>query len=320
MSHFTTLVIGDCPEDLLAPYSECDENYFTEHDITEETLADFKRHKGIIDGVEYDFPHFAEKWRGATIAENLNEHLRFRAKKERHTYIDKNGVCKVYAYYNDDAKYDYYSSARDSFSRWGYSSFIFKKENFNPDFDNIRMCDVDFDAMLRLVDEDRGKEYDEVINLFEGSIPEYKTWSSLLNSIEEKHSELKSIIDDSETTEEKRQEAIAERNKLLSDLRDFYWKQDVIKSFEEKIKGNEPLDLDGFYGKTREEYINEGCLPFHSIVTEEGWHERAEMGWWATEHNEKMSLSEWRNYQINLLKEIAEKNPDVYVDLYDCHI
>ena len=233
-------------------------------------------------------------------------------------------MCKVYSYYNDDSKYDYYTSAKDSFSRWGYSSFIFKDKNFNPELDYIKICDVDFDAMLRSIDEERGREYDEVIKLFGGTIPAYKTWSKMLVSIEEKDNELHSVICDSNTTEEKRQEAIAERNKLISDLRDSYWNQDVVKSFEEKRKGNEILDygnfLDDFYGKTREEYINEGCLPFHSIVTEDGWHERAEMGWWAVEHNEKMSLSEWRNYQINLLKEIAEKNPDVCVDLYDCHI
>lgn len=324
MSHFAALVIGDYPEDLLAPYSECDEDYFTEHDITEETLADFKRYKGIIDGVEYDFPHFAEKWECATIAENLNDHLRFRAERKRHNYTDKDGVCKVYAYYNDNAKYDYYSNARNSFSRWDYSSFIFKDKNFDPGLDDIRMCDVDFDAMLLSIDEERGREYDEVIKLFGGSIPEYKTWTSLLDSVEEKYSELQSIIKDSETTEEKRKEAIDERDKLLSDLREFYWNQDAIKSFDEKRKGNEILDhgniLDEFYGKTREEYINEGCLPFYAIVTEDGWHERAKMGWWGTEYDKKMSLSDWRNYQINLLKEITEKNPDTCVDLYDCHI
>ena len=320
MSHFTVLVIGDHPEDLLAPYNECDEDYFTEHDITEKARADFEKYKGVINGEKYDFLHFAEEWEGATIVNSESEHLKKRANKESHTFVDKNGECKVFTYYNDYAKYDYYIDVKESSSRWDFSDFIFKDKDFNPLGRVITMGDVDFDAMLAKIDEDSGKEYDKVLEIFGGSIPEYKTWAELLDSIKERKEKLYAIYTDSERSEEEKAEARKQRDKLFNDIRDFYHIQKPVEMFEKKMDFWYGRSLDDFYGKTREEYIKEGHLPFHSILTEDGWHERARMGWWAVELDEKMSLSEWREYQFNLLKTIAEENPDTPLNFYDCHI
>ena len=321
MSHFTVLVIGDYPEDLLAPYSECDEDFFTEHDITEKVRAEFEKRKGIINGEKHDFLHFAEEWEGATIVNSESEHLKKRANKENHTFVDKNGECKVFTYYNDYAKYDYYIDARDSDSRWDLSDFIFKKKDFNPLNSEITIGDVDFDAMLAKIDDESGKEYDKVLEIFGGSIPEYKTWAELLDSIKEREEKLYAIYTDSERSEEERAEARKQREELLNGIRDFYHNQEPVKMFNEKRPGFwYGCSLDDFYGKTREEYIKEGYLPFHSILTEDGWHERAKMGWWAVELDEKMSPSEWREYQFNLLKTISEENPDTPFNFYDCHI
>ena len=321
MSHFTVLVIGDYPEDLLAPYSECDEDYFTEHDITERVRADFEKHKGIIDGEKYDFLHFAEKWEGATIIKSMPEHLSKRAENEEHIFVDNDGDCKVFAYYNDYAKYDYYSNARDSFSRWDFSNFIFKDKNFDPAISEITMGDVDFDAMLARVDDENGKEYDKVLEIFGGNIPEYKTWNELLDSIKERDENLRAVCINPESSKDEKEEARKQREKLLDEIRDFYHNQEPVKMLDKKNKGFcYGRSLDCFYGKTRDEYIKEGCLPFHSILTADGWHERSRMGWWAIEFDEKMSLSEWREYQFNLLKSIAEENPDTPLNFYDCHI
>ena len=321
MSHFTVLVIGDYPEDLLAPYSECDEDFFTEHCITEKVRAEFEKRKGIINGEKHDFPHFAEEWEGATIVNSESEHLKKRANKESHTFVDKNGECKVFTYYNDYAKYDYYCSARDAFSRWDFSDFIFKDKNFNPIGNTITMGDVDFDAMLARVDEKSGKEYDEVLEIFGGTIPDYKTWNELFDSVKESVEKLYDVCINPENSEEEREEARKQREKILDDIRAFYHNQEPVKMFDEKRPGFwYGCALDDFYGKTREEYIKEGYLPFHSILTEDDWHERAKMGWWAVELNEKMSPSEWREYQFNLLKTISEENPDTPLNFYDCHI
>lgn len=321
MSHFTVLVIGNHPEDLLAPYSECDEDYFTEHDITEKVRANFEKQKGIINGEKYDFLHFAEEWEGATIVKSVPEHLTKRAKKESHIFVDKNGECKVFTYYNDYAKYDYYCNARDSFSRWDFSDFIFKDKNFDPVNNEITIGDVDFDAMLAKIDEESGKEYDKVLEIFGGTIPKYKTWKELLDSIEEKDKQLYAICIDPESSEDEKENALKQKEKLLSDIRNFYHNQEPVKMFAKKNTDSfYSPSLDYFYGKTREEYIKEKYLPFYSILTEDGWHERARMGWWCAELDEKMSPSEWREYQFNLLKTIAEESPDTPLNLYDCHI
>lgn len=320
MSHFTVLVIGNYPEDLLAPYSECDEDYFTEHDITEKVRADFERRKGIINGKKYDFLHFAEEWEGATVVNSESEHLKKRANKKSHIFVDKNGECKVFTYYNDYAKYDYYTDARDSASRWDLSNLIFKKKDFDPLNSEITIGDVDFDAMLAKIDEESGKEYDKALEIFGGSIPEYKTWTELLDSIKEKEEKLYAIYADDERSEEEKAEAQRQRKELLNGIRDFYLNQEPVELFNKKTHFWHGCALDDFYGKTREEYIKEGCLPFHSILTEDGWHERAKMGWWAVELDEKMSPSEWREYQLNLIKSIAEENPNTPFVLYDCHI
>ena len=321
MSHFTVLVIGHYPEDLLAPYSECDEDFFTEHDITEKVRADFEKHKGVINGKKYDFLHFAEEWEGVQIVNGVPEHLRRRAENKNHIFVDEKGECKVFTYYNDYAKYDYYIDARDSASRWNLSNFIFKKKDFDPLNSEITIGDVDFDAMLAKIDDESGKEYDKVLEIFGGSIPEYKTWAELLDSIKEREEKLYAIYTDDERSEEERAEARKQREELLNGIRDFYHNQEPVKMFNEK-RANfwYGCALDDFYGKTREDYIQEGCLPFHSILTEAGWHERAKMGWWAVELDEKMSPSEWREHQLNLIKSIAEENPDTPFILYDCHI
>ena len=321
MSHFTVLVIGHYPEDLLAPYSECDEDFFTEHDITEKVRADFEKRKGIINEKKYDFLHFAEEWEGVQIVNGVSEHLRRRAENKNHIFVDENGECKVFTYYNDYAKYDYYIDARDSASRWDLSNFIFKKKDFDYLNSEITIGDVDFDAMLAKIDDESGKEYDKVLEIFGGKIPEYKTWKELLDSIKEGEENLYAISTNPENSEEEREEARKQKEKLLSDIRSFYHNQEPVKLFNEKMTGFWcGTSLDDFYGKTREDYIKEGCLPFHSILTEDGWHERAKMGWWAVELDEKMSLSEWREYQFNLLKTIAEENPDTPLNFYDCHI
>lgn len=321
MSHFTVLVIGDYPEDLLAPYSECDEDFFTEHDITEKVRADFEKRKGIINGEKYDFLHFAEKWEGAEIVKSVSKHLAKRAEKKSHIFVDANGECKVFTYYNDYAKYDYYCNARDDFSRWDFSDFIFKDKDFDPINNMITIGDVDFDAMLTRVDEESGKEYDKVLEIFGGSIPEYKTWAELLDSIKEREEKLYEVCTNPENSEEEREEARKQREKILNGIRDFYHNQEPVKMFNEKRPGFwYGCALDDFYGKTREDYIKEGCLPFHSILTEDDWHERAKMGWWAVELDEKMSPSEWREYQLNLIKSIAEEDPNTPLNFYDCHI
>lgn len=321
MSHFTVLVIGDYPEDLLAPYSECDEDFFTEHDITEKVRAEFEKRKGILKGEKHDFLHFAERWEGAEIVKSVSKHLAKRAEKKSHIFVDANGECKVFTYYNDYAKYDYYCNARDAFSRWGFSDFIFKNKDFDPINNMITIGDVDFDAMLTRVDKKSGKEYDEVLEIFGGIIPEYKTWAELLDSVKEREEKLYAIYTDSERSEEEKAEARKQREELLNGIRDFYHNQEPVKMFNEKRAGFwYGCALDDFYGKTREDYIKEGCLPFHSILTEDGWHERAKMGWWAVELDEKMSPSEWREYQLNLIKSIAEEDPDAPFNFYDCHI
>lgn len=321
MSHFTVLVIGHYPEDLLAPYSECDEDYFTEHDITEKVRADFEKYKGVINGEKYDFLHFAKEWEGVQIVNGVSEHLRRRAENKNHIFVNENGECKVFIYYNDYAKYDYYIDARDTASRWDLSDFIFKDKNFDPLNSLITIGDVDFDAMLAKIDDESGKEYDKVLEIFGGKIPEYKTWKELLDSIKEGEENLYAISTNPENSEEEREEARKQKEKLLSDIRSFYHNQEPVKMLNEKRVGIwYGTSLDDFYGKTREEYIKEGYLPFHSILTEDGWHERARMGWWAVELDEKMSLSEWREYQLNLLKTIAEENPDTPLNFYDCHI
>ena len=56
--------------------------------------------------------------------------------------------------------------------------------------------------------------------------------------------------------------------------------------------------------------------PF-ALVVDGVWHERATLGWWATEHNETMDEDEW---SCTVAKMLAAAPPDATLTLVDFHI
>jgi len=87
MSHFTVMVIGNNPEEQLAPYheyesTENDDKYVVDVDITEETLSDYEVHKE--DG--QSLADFAEDWNGVVLRDG-----------------------KIYRHTNPNSKWDWYS-------------------------------------------------------------------------------------------------------------------------------------------------------------------------------------------------------------------
>lgn len=295
MSHFAVLVIGENPEEQLAPYQEnnmgdCPKKYLKFVDQEEEMKAEYET------GSDYNskpfkeafpsFEHFAKEYHGITKDEETGK----------------------YGYYeNPNAKWDWYLLG----GRWtGFFRLKPKADGKRGEpgimtkpakvgyADQTRKGDVDIEGMMDEAGIKARDNYRKVAVLFGGEIPKIeKTWAEFM-----KDETIPGV-------EEKRTQ---------------YWAQPAMAKLEEirksNLKGDDRslavwLDLEK-YQVTEEQYVQDArdnALVTFAVLKDGKWYERGKMGWWATVTNEKED-EEWKGEFSSILKNLPD---DTILSVYD---
>lgn len=266
MSHFSVLVIGEKPEQQLAPYHEyectgIEDEYVIDVDVTEETLSDYKEYGSDYENID----DFAKEWSG----------------------VIKKEDGKFYKKTNPNAKWDWYQLG----GRW--SGFFKLKdgrqgnagehsglltEQCKPGYaDQCLKKDIDFTFMKEKAKEKATKSYflaQSVIN--EES---YEKWSSVLKRFEN--------IDDARNFYNS-QEVVKRWNKNRGTFGFFSNPEDFDISKEEFIKSK----------------VNT-CLTTYAFIKEDNWVARGEMGWFGLSKDE-FSKEDWDEKFLKMLEELPE--------------
>ena len=306
MSHFPVMVIGDCPEDQLAPYHEfeCtgkDDDYVQDLDKTGDALDEYEARKA-----EYPtIAAFCKAWYGLNPVRLGEEPDLENEHKYGYAVIDDAGnLVEAVDRTNPNAKWDWYVLG----GRWtGY--FQLKDEASGevgrPGLmtepaeagyaDSARKGDIDFDAMRAAAREKAAERYDEfhaILAQHPGTRP--------FHVIRAEHSD----------TEEG-----------LEAARAAYRKQPGVKALRE-AHFTEWYGVDMFakYGVPREKYLeraaNHSIAPYAFIKDDGEWVGRGDMGWWGISSNE-VDEDEW----LAKFNEMLDSLPDdTLLSLYDCHI
>lgn len=294
MSHFTVAVIGDV-EEVLAPYSEQDENVFTRHDVTEDYLADFETHKANEEFLkkypEGGFENFMEWWcRKPTYVEGEDDEKIEIAEDNRERYVlkKKDGTYKVFGFWNDKAKWDWYD---EDGGRWAGNAPFIRKDGTRGD--RVRLCELDVDAMIAESENKARMNYREVIAKL-GKVPQVeKTWAKICEETE------------------------AKENPDWDKARAEYHAQPDVKLFKEKVSswGDNVEE----YACTEDEYASRAELPIWAVATYEGWFEATSMGWWGMHAD--YDGKAWNEQIVKILRN-AVANADEFeeISIVDCHI
>ena len=287
MSHFTVMVIGDNPEDQLAPYQEnnmgtCPEEFLEFRDETEYLRKNWDE-MSAEEKKEYDnsFEKYAED-------EGYEKH------PERDLY-----GC----YSNPNARWDWYQLG----GRW--TGFLKLKENATGEIgepglmtlsasegfaDQALKMNIDFEGMRKYAEEEAGKLWNKVNKILKGA--------------EKPHSweHVREIMFPGD----------------ISAAREFYHSQEANKRIDEWNKkhkhslfGVNSLD----FMTSKEEYCKEdgnSAISTFAVLKDGVWYEKGEMGWFGMTSNEK-DQNEW-NTQVALMLESLPD--DTLISIYDCHI
>jgi len=300
MSHFTVLVVGENPEEQLAPYQEnnmgdCPKQYLKFFDQEQEFQDEWKNKKTkavLVDG-KYLFP-WDEKFRVSgkfgygTDTHKVPDHLKIEEVPfnkiyssftqfvhKYHSREHRDKEKNRYGYWeNPNAKWDGYTLG----GRWtgffklkpGKDGVIGKKSWTNESkeiekdrVDQARKKDIDFAGMVKA---NRDK-----------AIKNYEEFEALMKSNPEKAA------------------------------MESYWKWGI------ENKG----DKDNYVPESREEYVTFNTMPTTFAVLKDGkWYEKGNMGWWAIVSNEK-DPNEWTTEFCKMIDELPE---DTLLSVVDCHI
>ena len=302
MSHFSVLVYGPTNEKelekIMMPYHEfectgIDNQYVQDIDISEDVMAEWKGSSKCddpfseyVDGY-YCYQTFTkEEFDNDTVDEDI-----------KYGYIidNEDGTYKVIKRTNPNKKWDWYVVG----GRWS-NNLLGKDGNYH---DSLRKGDIDIigmenDSISRnLADYDKVME--EAKSLFGDNyfdmIMDFKDWETIRNEVKD-------------------------NDRDVDTARDVYHNQNiakVIKSFQSKGETDWYfVDYKDFIC-TREEKIEKARkLPkmFFAYLGNDGWHERGEMGWWASVSNEQ---TDWDTKAASIFDSIPD---DTVVTVVDCHI
>lgn len=307
MSHFAVVVIGDNPEEQLAPFHEFEctgqnDQYVRDIDITEEVRADFARNEDKNE----TFAQWVDGYYGYKVITE-GETPQTDGDKAPHKYgyavVDAEGnLVKAVRRTNPDAKWDWYKMG----GRW---AGFFKAKNVaegvtgSPGLmtppaekgyvDQTTKGNIDFEAMRQEAAAEAADRYDRM-DAIVGHLPMHRSW--------------KGDILENEFKTLGREKAI-----------ELYHSQERIVALKES-KDDELrwCDMDDF-ACTREEYIqkaiNRTAVPF-AMVIDGVWYEKGEMGWWAMVSNE-MDQNEWNRKVTEQYNELPD---DTLITMVDCHI
>lgn len=312
MSHYTVLVIGENPEEMLEPYNEHTQvpEYITSEVTDEEKMRflefykDKENTKNLKKGQSHkdirvfidEFPKYYQKygndWNGN----------RWRP--------DSNGVWQEYSTYNPKSKWDWYALG----GRWkGMLKLKAGAEgtqgepgafgNSSPEgwVDQAYKGDIDWQGM-RMIEKikaieryDKFEEETEKPPTADFVSQKYKWWEDDAYPNEKHPSSPKKDYDTFEDMLMK-----TWREKCASTT-------GIISIFH---SGNIP---------SREEYVAKmQDFSTYAVLDEKGWHESGRMGWWGISH---ASDEEQKKFQEGFFEKWIEPlDDDVLISVYDCHI
>lgn len=239
MSHFTVLVIGNNPEQALAPYHEfectgIDDRYIREIDITEEVRGDVKEQGSVEESVIYNLGD------DSIVSDESELDL---ADQHKFGYaIIRNGeLIKAVRRTNPNAKWDWYCLG----GRW--DGFFLHKNGMLTN--SLRKGDIDFAGMLFNKAIEAKRDYEKFAVAVSGhEFP--RTWASVFAEIKD-----------------------------INKAREFYESQPAIKSIEEagllKFSVEHYGDDEQAYVIRQ---VNCVLSPY-AIIHEGNWIAKGEMGW-----------------------------------------
>lgn len=285
MSHFTVLVIGENPEDQLAPYQEnnmgdCPEEYLEFEDRTDEVKDEWEKEDEETKSKYKDFDSYATGYHG------------YQANDGRYGY-----------WHNPNTKWDWYKLG----GRW--SGFFKLKEGADgkagsPGLmtapaedgyaDAVMKKDIDFKSMMDEASKKAGETYDLVHKIIEGCEP-IQSWEHIREVM------FPGKIDEA---------------------RAFYHAQPAVSKMNEWNKENNHklfgVSLEDFQ-VSREDYCLDAArasfVPY-AVVKDGKWYEKGQMGWFGISSNE-MNEGKWTAQVAQMIDELPE---DTMLSLYDCHI
>lgn len=284
MSHFTVMVIGENPEEQLAPFQEnnmgnCPKEYLKFNDETES---------------------LQKSWESLS-EEERSEYEDFQAFASDEGYDEHEG--KFGYWENPNAKWDWYVLG----GRWlgffkmkpGHSGESGSGGLFTPPAeegtaDSALKKDINFTEMRRSAGEEAGKTWDLVRKII-GDLSNYSTWNHVRDVM------FPGDIDAA---------------------RAYYRDQPAsVKLSDYNSKNNYKLgfiSIDDFLC-SREDYCidaaNASFVTF-AVIKDGVWYERGSMGWWGMVDNEK-DQDDWNSEVSKMIDELPE---DTLISVYDCHI
>lgn len=338
MSHFTVLVLGEKPEQQLAPYQEnnmgdCPQKYLRFNDQEAEFLKEYKTESS--DRVQMPDGRLLMRWdeefrtKGTGLGSDTHEvpkHLKIvkvRFNKlyktfeefvaDWHSYKKRDDKKKRYGYWeNPQKKWDWHQLggrwtgffklrvAVGAVGRAGTPGILTEpaKEGYA---DQAYKRLIDFDGMRYEAGIEASKTYQRLERLLGGEIkPLERSWKALLGG------KYKSL-----SVEERRaiyhaqgplKALEAARRKATGDDGSFL----AFLDYEQFVVGH-----DAYVKRARD-----GAVSTFAVVKDGKWYERGEMGWWGCVSNEK-DADEWQSQFTKLL----DKTPDdTLLSVFDCHI
>jgi hypothetical protein len=328
MSHFAVLVVGENPEDQLAPYIEQLENdeskkYFVFDDKEDEFREEFETEK--VEMVQMPDGRRLHTWDDefqvkGTFGMGTDTH------KVPDTYskvmVPLKQIYKTFDNFmklwhgfdgpdKETGRYGYWSNPNrkwDWYELGGRWTGFFKAKPgvigttgrpglMTPDaesgwYDQLTKEEIDFDFMRADAEKKAAEQFDKVMEVI-GDRKKPTTWKSLLKKYGMKR------------IEEARKEY--NENPVIKDLQ-----KAQLMPFMDDLKTT-------YAGFNRKKYIqqrSDESFQTFAVVYNGKWYERGEMGWWGCVSNEKPK-SDWNKEFTKLLSELPD---DTLLSVYDCHI
>jgi len=353
MSHFTVLVLGDNPEEQLAPYCEQDKKYMKFVDKTKELEKEYKTKK-----TSEFYCSSGSSW-GMEITEDMYKKLSKTKIGDKFEYVV--GKIQFGNYFTKGRCYRCYFTQPEKRERMKKSCWlkvveIVQTEHPDPDVCFEGKVKVEriahpknipvnkkYKTLAKYAEEYNG--YKKIRGKYGYYSNENAKWDwyqlggrwtgffrlkpgakgvvgnpSLVSSkraeIGTTDQALKKHIDFDAMYEENLEKAI----KSYEEFDDLYKKnpeEAANKAYFEFGLYNISGSRDVFIPETKEQYLNRhASITTFAVLKDGKWYEKGEMGWWACVSNEK-DPKDWNLEFKKLLDEIPD---DTMLSLYDCHI
>lgn len=306
MSHFTVLVIGENPEDQLAPFHEfectgIDDQYIQNIDQTEEVISEYEKGKE-----EYsDISVFVKEYYGKeSVYDERDIDL-----KEKHKYgyaiikdedgtktltkcIDRTNPNKQWDWYVLGGRWTGFFKAKEAVSEFaslGKKSFSGRSASTGR-IDQALKEDIDFEGMRQAARKRAEEEYDFAMSIIKET-PVHEPWKSIWERLN--HSDQARAL-------------------YHSQPRVIAWKEN--KEVSDRLGWSSSADD---FLISRDEYVSNavnGSACTFAVIKDGKWYERGNMGWWGMVFGEK---GDWSEEFSKLIDSVSD---ETLLSVYDCHI